>query len=234
MKKSTLNFIIDSVMFLCMLATVSIGFLIKYTLIPGKDRWVKYGGNVELYFLKLDRHQWGTIHLITGLVLVGLLIAHILLHWKMIASIYDRFVISKSIKTAAAIAVACITILLLVAPFFVTPEVSEIKKGKGRQQTTFTEHQKKGNEMVTMQEKNKHSAKTGEKKHKKSSSSLDVKGFMTLAEVATKYNVPTEYLKTKLHFPNSVSDDQKLGKLKKTYTFTMDDVKKAIEEYNKK
>ena len=68
MKKSTINFIIDVLMFICMAAVAGIGFLIKYTLISGRESWIVYGDKVDLYFLGIYRHEWGTIHLIIGFV----------------------------------------------------------------------------------------------------------------------------------------------------------------------
>ncbi|MBU0567408.1 DUF4405 domain-containing protein, partial [bacterium] len=82
--KSKVNFVIDALMFLCMMAITGTGFLMKFVLIPGQERWVKYGRNVELLLLGIDRHEWGAIHLVLGFILLGLLVIHIILHWKMI------------------------------------------------------------------------------------------------------------------------------------------------------
>ncbi len=50
-------------MFLCMMAIVGIGMLIKFILLPGKEAAVVYGRKVDLLLFGLDRHAWGTIHL---------------------------------------------------------------------------------------------------------------------------------------------------------------------------
>jgi hypothetical protein len=57
MTKSKWNFLIDVNMLLFMGIITGIGFLIKYTLIPGSERWDVYGRNVDLSFMGLDRHQ---------------------------------------------------------------------------------------------------------------------------------------------------------------------------------
>ena len=90
MQKSVLNFSINATMTLCMSAIVGIGFLIKYTLISGQERWGIYGRNVEISLLGMDRHQWGMLHLILGFILLGLLVAHIILHWKIITNVYKK------------------------------------------------------------------------------------------------------------------------------------------------
>ena len=74
LKKTKINFTIDSLMLIVMMAIAGIGFLMKFILIPGKERWLVYGTNVELYWLGLDRHEWGTIHLWLGYILLFLLV----------------------------------------------------------------------------------------------------------------------------------------------------------------
>ena len=71
MQKSVLNFSINATMTLCMSAIIGIGFLIKYTLISGQERREIYGRNVELYFIGMDKHQWGMLHLILAFVFLG-------------------------------------------------------------------------------------------------------------------------------------------------------------------
>jgi len=90
--KAKLNFIIDALMFICMTAIVGFGILMKFILIPGKERWGKYGRSVELLWLGMDRHEWGTIHLSIGFMLLGLLALHIVLHWKVIVGLFQKMV----------------------------------------------------------------------------------------------------------------------------------------------
>ncbi|MCD6571409.1 MAG: hypothetical protein J7L53_11955 [Deltaproteobacteria bacterium] len=55
MNKAKLNFIIDIFMFICMMLIASIGFLIKFTLIPGREAWEIYGRNVGIRWIR-----WGS------------------------------------------------------------------------------------------------------------------------------------------------------------------------------
>ena len=96
--KPKLNFTISALMFLVMMAMAGLGFLMKYVLIPGKDRWVKYGRNVDLTLFGLDRHQWGSIHLYLGLTLLGLLALHIILHWHQIVGLFHRLITPRRRK----------------------------------------------------------------------------------------------------------------------------------------
>ncbi len=101
-RKPILNFIINASMTLCMSAIIGIGFLIKYTLISGQERWDVYGRNVELYLFGMDRHQWGMLHLILAFVLLGLLLLHIVFHWKIITNVYKKIIKEPVTKKVVA------------------------------------------------------------------------------------------------------------------------------------
>jgi len=132
MTKAQWNFYIDLLMFTCMAAISGIGFLMKYVLLPGKEAWVIYGKKVELSWLGLDRHDWGAIHLYLGFVLLGLLALHVVLHWQMIVSLWQKYLpagLLRSIMTTVFL-ILCLVFLLL--PFFIHPQVGEaVPTGRG-------------------------------------------------------------------------------------------------------
>jgi len=134
MKKSKLNLIIDALLLLCVAAIVGIGLLIKYVLVPGYQRWEIYGQNVSLFLWGLDRHQWGTIHFIIGLVFLALLVLHIVLHWQMVVGIYRKLIPNRFACWITALILLVVTILLFAFPYFVKPKVIEQGRGKGRGQ----------------------------------------------------------------------------------------------------
>jgi len=132
MEKSKLNLIIDWLLLLCIAAIVGIGSLIKYVLVPGYLRWEIYGRNVEMFFWGLDRHQWGTIHLVIGIVFLALLVLHVVLHWSMIICIYSKLIPNRFARWITALILIFVTIFLFAFPYFVKPEVYEQGRGKGR------------------------------------------------------------------------------------------------------
>lgn len=213
--RSKVNFVIAALMFLCMMAMAGIGFLMKFVLIPGKERWVKYGRNVDLSLLGMDRHEWGTIHLIIGFILLGLLVLHIVLHWKVILNMYQRLVGSRRARRIIASIFIIASVMLVIFPFIVNPEVQELGRGEGRAEQGYVEETEETIE------------------HPENESSIEVRGYMTLIEVAEKYNVPIEYLKKHLDIPKSTSNEEKLSWLRKRYGFTMSDVERIIDEYPK-
>ena len=134
MEKSKLNLVIDALLLLCLAAIAGIGLLIKYVLVPGYQRWEIYGRNVSLFFWRLDRHQWGTIHFIIGLVFLALLVLHVVLHWQMVVGIYRKLIPNCFASWVIALILLVVTIILFAFPYFVKPEVIEQGRGKGRGQ----------------------------------------------------------------------------------------------------
>ena len=135
MSQSKINFLINSLMFLCMAVIAGIGFLMKTLLIPGQDRWVKYGRNVEIYVFNMDRHEWGTIHLVIALVLLGLLLLHIILHWKLIVGLFSKLINNKPTRKLITTVFVFISVFLFLFAFIVKPEIGEIIQGQGRHVT---------------------------------------------------------------------------------------------------
>jgi len=131
MEKSKLNLIIDGLLLLCIAAIVGIGLLIKYVLVAGYLRWEIYGRNVEMFFWGLDRHQWGTIHLVIGIVFLALLVLHVVLHWPMIICVYSKLIPNRFARWITALILIIMTIFLLAFSYFVKPEVYERGRGKG-------------------------------------------------------------------------------------------------------
>ena len=131
MDKPKVNLIIDALMFLCVMAIAGIGSLTKFILLPGKKTAAVYGRKVDLFLFGMDRHAWGTIHFIIACVFLGLLTAHIVLHWNMIVSVYRRLIGSAVARRIVAITIFISGIFLVVSPFFVKPEIQKSER-KGR------------------------------------------------------------------------------------------------------
>ncbi|MBV6518865.1 MAG: DUF4405 domain-containing protein [Candidatus Brocadia sp.] len=131
MDKSKVNLVIDALLFLCVMAMTGIGILMKFILLPGKDTWAVYGRKVELFLFGMDRHQWGTIHMIIAFVFLGLAALHVVLHWKMIVSSYPRLIGNKVARRIIAVMLVIVALFFVTFPLVVKPEVQELKH-KGR------------------------------------------------------------------------------------------------------
>ncbi len=129
--KPKLNFYIDALMFLVLMAMAGLGFLMNYILPPGREAWAKYGRKVDLTWWGWDRHDWGDIHLYLGFVLLGLLGLHIFLHWGQMVGLFQRFVPAKR-RTLVILVFVVVALLLIYFPFLVSPEIGELGRGMGR------------------------------------------------------------------------------------------------------
>ena len=263
--KSKINLLIDALMFLCMMAIAGLGFLMKFVLIPGKDRAAKYGRGVELFLLDLDRHEWGTIHLIIGFTLLTALVFHIILHWKMIVGIYERLIENRSKRRIIAAVFVVVGGALILFPFAVKPEIQEMGRGHaaegcggcpassahslhieaGMVKETLpeaddadeaspeTESLREVQPMAETPDEAHPEIESSHEMHQEGDGSIEIRGYMTLAEVAAKGNVPVDYLKERLGVPESTPGNERLGRLRREYGFTMGDVGRIIQEYGK-
>lgn len=255
MNKSKWNFIIDAIMFILMGVIAGLGLLIKYVLLPGTERWVKFGRSVDMTFWGFDRHDWGTVHLILGITLVVLLILHIILHWNVIICLYKSIIKRKAIRIACALPFTIITLFLICFPFLIRVNIEETLSGRERyyssvesiisDETEIKFDEEQGTMKEVFQDQNSNRKTEQNKKyeqiqqeedsheHHNIDPSIEVKGYMTLSEVTSKYNIPENYLKSKLNLPSSVSGSNQLGHLRKKYGFKMSEIEAIIDSYQK-
>jgi Domain of unknown function (DUF4405) len=132
MDKGKLNFVIDALMFLCLMAMAGLGFLMYYILSPGRRIHAVYGRNVDLTWLGWDRHDWGDLHLYLAFILLGLLTVHLILHWSMIVGLCARLLPDRKVRLRVVVAFLVIALLFIYFPFLITPEVGERGGGGGR------------------------------------------------------------------------------------------------------
>ncbi len=244
--KARLNLIIDGVLLLLLLAMAGIGFLIKYVLLPGVQRNLRYGSDVDLVFAGMDRHQWGTVHLIISLLFVSLVILHIILHWKLVVSLFRRMVPGRGARIAVVVLLLISFMVLAAFPLVVNPvKVPHEPLHHGRTDHGRPEEPQgmrgrdfrtpAGNEGISGSEigpagGHGHSV-SGEGKadgHPAAADTFEVTGSQTLREVALRYGVPAEALCRDLNIPEE-SADIRLGHLRKRHGFTMTDVRVSLQ-----
>jgi Domain of unknown function (DUF4405) len=131
MSKPKLNFVIDATMFLCLMAMAGLGFLMKYSLPPGREVQAKYGRNLNLSWLGWDRHDWGDIHLYLAFALLILLVLHVILHWQQILGLFRRVVPEPHRRYRMALIFLILSLLLIYFPFLITPDQQARGRGGG-------------------------------------------------------------------------------------------------------
>lgn len=234
MRKWHWNFIIDALLLLCMAAMTGKGLLLRYVLIPGRDRFPVYGRNVDLEMFGWDRHEWGTVHLYVGYALAALVVLHIILHWNMIPGMFRRLISGKALRWTTGVAFAAVCVLLVVFPFIVEPTVLERGGGRGfgpgrgggRQQSESPALAPIADETQAPRGGREGSGGGGR-------GAAGIKGRMTLGEVSKAYGVPVDYLTSGLGIRETLSEQDRLGWLRQRYDFTMRDVEAVIENYRK-
>ncbi|HKL08088.1 MAG TPA: DUF4405 domain-containing protein [Bacteroidales bacterium] len=239
--KAKVNFIIDAIMFVLMGLLAGIGLLIKYVLVSGEERWIKYGRNVDIRFWGLDRHHWGVIHLYVAIALIIFLVLHIVLHWNMIVCLYKRIIGNRKARILCGLTFMIVTLLMVLFPYFIRVETRELASGRERfQNLSMKEDDSSIDESIqkTKPEKEKVElvADVQEKEeelHHHIDPSIEVRGLMTLSEVRRKYDIPCDYMKQKLDIPLSTSNSSKLGHLRKQYGFKMSELELIIANYKK-
>lgn len=245
--KPKANLIIDAIMFVDLTAVAGLGFLMKYVLLPGYRINEKYGTGTELYYMGLDRHQWGAIHLYLALFLVFLLVLHIIFHWDMIICIFKQMIASRKTRILIALLLGIIGLFLFVVPLFIKPEVAQLKRMHNRNRVPglygqqFDSLYVDRHENYILDEDNSSVSQKSElpaateasvnttreepeEVHQHRYDLLNIDGTMTLNEIAARYNISIEELAGVINVPAGYANER-LGRLRKRYQFEIDQIR---------
>jgi len=84
MKKNTLKYVLDILLFIQVCSVASVGILLGFIIPKGGP------GPGEKYFLGLHRSGWVNIHLYLSLIFLALLAGHLFLNWPWIVQSTKR------------------------------------------------------------------------------------------------------------------------------------------------
>ena len=234
-QRSKLNFIIDVLMFIDMMAIAGIGLLIKFVLVQGSKIWEIYGENLDLFLWGWDRHQWGSFHLILGYILLVLLVLHIVFHWKQIIVMYKCLITRKSFRVILTVLFVIISLLFFLFAFIVDIDKVALKRGEGRHSVEHF-HSRQDEISSGNVDQNVPQTSAVTHRHKESNahsvSSIHVDGSMSLKGCEDTYQVPADSIKKFLGISLGISDSESLGRLRKRYGFHMSDIESFIEQYH--
>ena len=242
MKKTSLFLLVDVLMFIFLALMSGLGLMIKYVLVPGSKRWDIYGRNVDLSFLGIDRHGWGTVHLIFAMIFVGLLVLHIILHWKCLVNYLCRIVKTKALANFLILMFAVVLFFLVIFPFMIELKVTELGDGRDRFLHGPDQAQpadiKQGRDASALEEGEAARASNvtadgagHDTEHHDIDADIEVLGSMSLINVSLKYNVPVSHILDELDLPSGVSGNEQLGRLRRLYGFKMSDIELIIHNY---
>ena len=111
MRKTNLNFVVDTVAFAAFVLLTATGVLVRYVLPPGSGRFSTLWG--------MDRHEWGRIHFWIAVLLLVSLGLHLFLHWRWVVSmVKGRPREGSGLRVALAVVGVLALGGLASAPFF--------------------------------------------------------------------------------------------------------------------
>ena len=164
-----------------------------------------HGSGNYLTIWALNRHEWASIHFWISVVFLILLAIHVVLHWSWIINIITRRYREGS---SLRVGIGIVAILVLVA-FSISPLITPVEKTlKRTSDNTVMSDQKQEN--------------------------VHIRGSMTLMDVEKVYGIPIKQIIEKLKLPISISSEERIGTLKRTYGFTTSDIRDVIREHNYK
>jgi hypothetical protein len=204
MKKSDWQYLVDTLLFICMFGIALIGILMGFFLAEGPT--VRES---EKYFLGLHRHQWGEIHLYLSLAFILLLIFHLILAWSWIKG--KSQALFKN-RWRRVISLTVLGAILLVFVFWVfTPKYSLIYENYGRRAAERAGREFSPNDYIDEEQ-----------------GYMTITGNMTISEVEQITGIPSDTFMRELGLSTDISPEETLGQLRKKYGFTIIEVRDAV------
>jgi hypothetical protein len=211
MRKTDWQFLVDTLLFICMFGIALIGILLAFFIPEGPSAQPS-----SKYFLNLHRHQWGHIHLYLSLAFICLVIIHLTLDWKWIKAKAVK-IFKKGWKTAL-ISTALVSIFVVFLFWFFYPKepgaYEEYGRGEGRgggwaysQVTDSAQREDLGAQ---------------------DQSTVTITGTMTLLDLEKATRIPVSRIAEALGLPSNVSEKETLGRLRKKYGFSMIELRDAL------
>ncbi|MGE5609727.1 MAG: DUF4405 domain-containing protein [Bacillota bacterium] len=211
MKRNTLNLFVDLLSALVVLGITATGLIVRFVLPPGSGR-----GRILWTW---DRHEWGNLHFWLAVAAGVLLLVHVTLHWQWICvtmlrlfrrsseqQVYPRG-IARNLAGVALVA----GVIGLFGGFVWFAEANVKGNSEGR------EHRGRDESVQVPQDSNRWEQEP-----------QSIRGSMSLSEVAVASGVPVDQLREKPGLRASVSVNERLGRLRQQYGFTMDQVRQVV------
>lgn len=251
MKKNHMKYLVDTLLFLCMVGTAFIGFLMAFFLAEGPA-----GRLSRKYFLGLHRHQWGDIHLYLSIMFSILVVIHLLLSWKWIKCQAEH--LFKRHWKAALILTLAASVILMGVFWILLPKHSSSYNDYGTRLRSDLPPRFQGNkptadagpERLTGSESPENAAaraavsgthlpaaKPGSQAYGRLSqedSGIMITGQMTLLDIERQTGVSTASLLSRMNLPADTPRSEPLGRLRRHYGFSIIQLREALESLMKK
>lgn len=252
MRRNTLNFILDALTLLGVMALVTSGFLMRWVLPPGS----RGGGGKSLW--GWGRHDIGDAHFYIATGLVLLLVLHVALHWTWVCGIVGLWARRKGEEirrirplTRNLTGAAFLTVIVVGVGGFLMGARSNVEAGglgptsDGRRASVESDGICSEEQRILCGEIEKPGAsaspvqrpvqtRNGSARGSTTIAGFEIRGSTTLGEAADMAGVSVEELRSRLNLPKCATTDERLADLRSEHGFSMSDVRIAIAELAKK
>ncbi len=215
MRKTDWQYLVDTILFLCIVGIVFIGFLIGLVIPRGP-----LAPESAKYFLGLHRHQWGNIHLYLSIAFTGFIIIHLIFSWNWIKS-KARKVFKKRWGTALILTVIA-SILVLFLFWSLYPRIPGAYEDYGRGAGRKAKQQQLSEEAYPITEERI--------LYEDGSVYIAITGQTTLKQAEKATGIPAKKIVAELGLPSKVSMDETFGGLRKKYPFDLQRVRDVISD----
>jgi len=224
---------VDLLAYLAMAGLMSTGLIMWGLLPPGTGGGG--AGHEALTLLGRTRHQWGTVHWYLALSLIGLVVLHVVLHWKWVTNTIGSLVPARGERKPGAGLVGAVVLAVLgvvaagvvAAPWLIGVDLGSGGAGKGfrggrQAQLTCDDC------TAACPDAGKAAADKPFEPTAQEDQGQTIRGRMTLAEAAAEAGVPPARLAAELKLPPSTPHDSQLGQLRRQHGFEIEDVRAAV------
>lgn len=215
MKKTTLKYVVDALLFISFIGIVFIGLLLAFIIAEGPvaDESTKY-------FLNLHRHQWGNIHLYLSLAFSALAVLHLILSWSWIKGKSKMLFKHRWRQVLFFFSAGAFVIILLFWAFMPKYPGAYDSFGRGAGRWAAQAPVLKVPSASTAV----HPAAGGLE-----SPQYTITGTMTLTDVSAMTNLPLEDIMAEMNLPAGASPSETLGWLRKKHGFTLIHFRETID-----
>ncbi len=213
MRRSTLNFLVDTLILSLIAAIVSTGLIMAFLLPPGSGRsdvepMGRGAGERSISMLwGMSRHEWGDLHWWLSVALIVGALLHLVLHWRWIVAMITRPALDLTDAQRRRRSVVAVLAVLLIAAVIAAPWFAPIHSTPRLTTTTSAtatgEHG--GDEMI--------------------------RGSVTLREVEEMTGMPVDALLRALDLPADTSPEMRLGPLRREHGFEMSAVRDVVSQW---
>lgn len=229
MRKASLNYCVDLITLLLVIALAATGLIVEFVLPPGSGG---RGDGMRRVLLDWSRHDWGDLHFYVACGLGGLLVLHLALHWTWVCAVTQRLVTGSASagRTSPPRRSAYgVGVLVVLAGFF----GGVVWLGLANVRTQESGRNGNGGPYIASMENAGRSGGQEAASSRRNSAVHDdppnIRGSTSLADAAASCGATVSEVRTALNLPDSVGPNERLGRLRRQHGVTVADARQALK-----